>query len=69
MGGNTERYLRHCHAIRQRLPIVHRQHHAKMRHRHGMAIHGIDHGNGFCRRIKMGDDLMTEQVEIDPLIR
>ncbi len=55
------------HPVRQRLPISHCQHHAEMRHRHVMAIHRIGDRHGLCCGVKMGDDLMPEQVEINPL--
>jgi hypothetical protein len=42
------------------------QHHAKVGHRHVVTIHRVVMLLDFFRG-EMGDDLMTEQVEIDPL--
>jgi hypothetical protein len=39
-----------------------------MGYRHVMAIHRIMRGNGSRIGIKMRDDLMSEKVEVDPVI-
>ncbi len=38
-----------------------------MRHRHVVAVHGVRRGVGaFARRGEVGDDLVAEEVEVDP---
>jgi hypothetical protein len=44
----------------------HRQHHAEMRHRHVMAVDRIADRDRLRAGIEMRDDLVAEQVEIDP---
>src|SRR5690606_5416076 len=56
---------------RQRLPFVEGQHHAAVRHRHTLAVHGafaLPHPALAAERwIVMHHELMPEQIEIDPL--
>lgn len=67
MRGNPESNFCRFNPRRQRVPVIHRQHDAKMRHRNVMAIDGIFDRNRLCRGIEMRDDLVPEQVEVDPL--
>jgi hypothetical protein len=53
----------------QQFPLLHCQDHTKMRHGNVMAIHWIMRRNGSGIGIEMRDDLMSEKVEVDPVIR
>ena len=61
--------LRVPHPVRKRAPLRHCQHHAKMRHGDIMAIDGVMRPDAARRWIEMGDNLMPEEIEIDPMIR
>jgi 4-hydroxy-4-methyl-2-oxoglutarate aldolase len=56
--------------LRERLPLRHGQNHAEVRNWHIMAIDGIAGvrlGRGSIRMLDVSDNLVTEQVEVDPL--
>ena len=53
----------------QPLPFFHREHRAEMRDRDVVAVDRIVVAPRLAMRIEMGDDLMPEKVEIDPLRR
>jgi len=55
--------------VSQLLPFGHRQHHAEMAYRHVVTIHGAGVAVSGLVRAQMGDDLMTVEIEIDPLRR
>jgi hypothetical protein len=52
----------------QQFPLLHRQDHTKMGHGNVMSVHRIMRGNGSRIGIEMRDDLMSEKVEVDPVI-
>lgn len=68
MGLDHERDPGLRHPVSQRPPIRHRQHDAKMRHRHVMAVDGIAERRMPAPRLQMRHDLMAEQVKIDPVL-
>lgn len=57
-------------AIRQGLPAVHRQYDAEMRNGNAVTVDGVDVcGDASCRTngwIQVADDLVTEEIEVDP---
>ncbi|EWG99436.1 hypothetical protein Q427_24990 [Halomonas sp. BC04] len=56
----------------ERLPGLHFQHHAEMRYRHAVPIDrvGMAGDRGVLEgRVEVTDELVSEQVEIDPAIR
>ena len=54
-------------AVGELLPSFHRQDNTEVRYWHGMAIHRIM-VRGVRSRRQMRDDLMAEEVEVDPLV-
>ena len=53
--------------VGQRLPLRHRQYRPEMAHRHRIAVDL--RGSGRSRLgTQMGDDLMPEKIEIDPVV-
>ena len=66
---DDELNLRGAKSLCQRLPVLHREHDAKVWNRDVMAIDGVVMwlvalGTG----LQMSDDLMAEEVEVDPLL-
>ena len=53
------------------LPRVHGEHHAKVRDRHGVSVDGVVMNTlrTRCTRLQVRDDLVTEEVEVDPMLR
>ena len=52
----------------QRFPLIHRQDDAEMRHRHVVAVDRIARPRRHRIGREMSDDLMAEQIEIDPMV-
>ena len=48
------------------MELVPLQHHAKVRHRHVVAVHRIRVVGAGFGRAQMGNDLVAEEVEVDP---
>ncbi len=72
MRGNTELDAARRQSIGERLPVRHREHHPEMRHGHVMAVDRVRDGVGVrCVHagLQVGDDLVAEQVEVDPFRR
>ena len=65
---DAEFYTGSGNPVGERLPVFHRQHDAEMRHRHVMSVDRVRDRKRLGRRIEMRDDLVAEQVEIDPVI-
>ena len=53
----------------QRVPIVPVHQHAEMAHRHGLAVNAVPGRLAHLLGGQMRDDLVTEQVEVDPVVR
>ncbi len=58
-------------SVRQRLPLVHCQHHPEVWDRHGMPVNRIMVNLFGIRRLRlvMRDDLVPKQIEVNPLRR
>jgi len=56
-------------ALGERVPVVHRKHDAEVAHRHVVAVHGVDRAVARFLGREMRDELMAEEVEVDPLGR
>jgi len=69
MGLNHEPGAGSGQPVGKGLPIRQGQHDTEMRHRHVMAIDRVQVRPLGPGRRQMGDDLMAEQVEIDPFGR
>src|SRR4051812_32730664 len=55
-------------ALREAFPLQHRQHHAEMPDRHGIAVHRArGHGTALIGR-EVRDDLVAVQVEVHPFV-
>ena len=50
------------------LPLLHRQHHAEVAHRHRVAVDRAGLTVAGLFRREMRDDLMAVEIEIDPLV-
>jgi len=69
MGLDDETDAGRSQLVSQFLPFGHRQHHAKMAHRHIVAIHCAGVAVSGLVRAQMRNDLVTVEIEINPLGR
>ena len=55
--------------LRERRPLLHAEHHAKVTDGNGVAIDGVRSGGARLFGRQVGDNLMAEEVEVDPIGR
>ena len=69
MGLDHEAHAGRAQPLGERLPFVHRQHHAEVAHRHLVAVDRVGRGRARLVGGEMRDDLVAVEVEVDPLGR